>query len=106
MNEDAGFYCNRKALTKTERDNYSQLTAEIIGAKADTYELPDGYAFRLHDKVSLPDVAKWITYERRCCPFFDFRVDIARDNGPIWLRLRGREGVKAFIRAEFAVPQP
>jgi hypothetical protein len=28
-------------------------------------------------------------------------VELERNNGPLWLRLRGNDGIKPFIRAEF-----
>ena len=41
--------------------------------------------------------------ESRCCPFFDFHIDLENQGKLICLRLTGEEGIKAFIRAEFAV---
>jgi hypothetical protein len=32
-----------------------------------------------------------------CCPFFTFELTFEPDSGPIWLRVRGQEGVKEFI---------
>jgi len=26
--------------------------------------------------------------------FFDFEVELQRDNGPLWLKLKGKDGVK------------
>ena len=105
MGVDTGFFCNAKALSKTERQTHSELTARLAHARAEVKELADGYSFRLKgDSVSLFDLATWIAYERRCCPFFDFEVQIQRDDGPLWLSLKGRDGVKVFIRAEFGAP--
>jgi hypothetical protein len=44
--------------------------------------------------------AEWVTFEHRCCRFFTFAMEQARDDGPLWLRITGSPGVKAFIRAE------
>src|SRR6185436_16363361 len=41
--------------------------------------------------------------ERLCCPFFTFEIVAEREGGPLWLNLRGRKGVKAFINAELGV---
>ena len=105
MNNAGGFYCNAKALNKTERDRYNQLTAEVARARLEIRELPDGYAFRVQQEtVAIADLAEWISFERKCCPFFSFEIELERDNGPLWLKLKGREGVKPFIRSEFNLP--
>ena len=46
-------------------------------------------------------VSQWIAYERKCCPFFDFALEIPKDSGPVWLRITGERGIKDFIRTEF-----
>jgi hypothetical protein len=38
----------------------------------------------------------------KCCPFFEIDLNVEREQGGLWLRLTGREGVKQLIRAEFA----
>ena len=47
-------------------------------------------------------VSEWVAGEQLCCPFFDIDVHLEREHGRLWLRLTGREGVKQFIRADFA----
>jgi hypothetical protein len=104
MTEMRGFYCNTKALNKTERERYKQLTGKLAAARVETKELPDGYAFRLQSKlITISEVAEWISWEHKCCPFFGFEIALERDNGPLWLKLRGADGVRVFIRAEFHV---
>jgi hypothetical protein len=79
------------------------VAAALLNALLETCELADGYAFELDRRaIAFTDVARWIDLERRCCPFFDFQVELRRNDGPIALRLTGPEGIKAFIRAEFA----
>jgi hypothetical protein len=95
------FFCNLKALTASERNEHGQLTAQLAASVLKTVETPEGYAFEVdRGRVSLKDLATWIDFERRCCPFFDFSLELRRENGPVTLRLTGRDGVKEFIRAE------
>jgi hypothetical protein len=102
--EETGFYCNMNALTKAERERHKELSAKLAEARLETVELPDGFAFRLQDgKLSLTELAEWISAESKCCPFFDFEIQLERENGPLWLKLRGKEGVKRFIRSEFNI---
>lgn len=104
MIEASGFYCNLKALNTKERARHMLLTLEIERARVETVELANGFAFRFQDgTVSLTDLAEWVSAERKCCPFFDFEIEQQADNGPLWLKLRGKEGAKAFMRAEFRI---
>jgi hypothetical protein len=102
--EQTEFYCNVKALTPTERANHARASEELARARIATVELADGYAFQLRsENVSLADLADWVTSERKCCPFFDFEIELEREGGPLWLKLKGKEGVKQFIRVEFGI---
>jgi hypothetical protein len=99
---EAPFACNATALNGEQRQRWLALTASLIAAKQEVRELPNGYAFRFTaDTQMVRDAAEFITYERLCCPFFDFELKVEREGGPFWLSLTGREGVKQFIRSEF-----
>jgi hypothetical protein len=102
--ETSNFYCNLKALTTKERARHVLLTLEIERARVETIELANGFAFRFQDSaVSLADLAEWVSAERKCCPFFDFEIELQGNNGPLWLKLRGKDGVKAFMQSEFGL---
>ena len=45
--------------------------------------------------------ARFVANERRCCPFLTFTLELAPDGGPLWLRLTGPAGTRAFLEAEF-----
>lgn len=103
--EVTGFYCNLKVFTPTERTRHERLSKKLREARIEIKELANGYAFQLRaDSVSVADLAEWVTGERKCCPFFDFGIDLQQDGGPLWLELKGNDGVKQFIRSEFALP--
>jgi hypothetical protein len=98
---DTPFFCNLKALTPAERRHHQHLTVRLAESIVRSEEIGDGYAFEVDPKrVSMKDVATWTEFERRCCPFFDFTLQWQRENGPLTVRLTGRDGVKAFIRSE------
>jgi hypothetical protein len=100
---DTPFFCNLKALTAAERKEHLQLSQRLGDAVLKTAEVADGYAFEIdRRRVSIKDLAAWTDFEQRCCPFFDFTIEWRRENGPMTLRLTGRDGVKQFIRSEFA----
>lgn len=102
------FFCDMTAIAPTQRKQHVATAIEVFRAVQDIHELPNGYAFRLpNDATLLLKTAEFIMRERLCCPFFGFSVEVEPEGGPLWLRLTGGDGIKAFIRAEIgeALPQ-
>jgi hypothetical protein len=100
--EEPPFACNLRALTSAEREDQVHVASRLLESLLETRELADGYAFEFDSRrISFTEITRWIDLERRCCPFFDFHLELRRNNGPITVRLTGRDGVKAFIRTEF-----
>jgi hypothetical protein len=99
------FYCNIKALNPEERANQRKLTEKLIGVRTAIVEIDRGYEFQFTPAtVSLAELAEWSVAEAKCCPFFDFHLDLEREGKLLCLRLTGQEGIKPFIRTEFQVP--
>ncbi len=62
---------------------YNDLTRKLSEARIEVREIPDDYAFRLlPEKLSLAELAEFVSWENRCCPFFDYAVELEHDNGP------------------------
>ena len=98
------FYCNTKALTPEQRAHHKQLSEKLLAARKQVVEMERGYEFQYSPAdVSLAELADWTVAESKCCPFFDFHLDLENEGKLICLRLTGEEGIKAFIRAEFHV---
>src|SRR5215472_1195540 len=90
--------CNLKALTAQQRKQLEQLGEHVISAITDSRELKDGYAFLIDPtKASLMDVAHWLDVWRRCCPFYEFQIDLPSADCSVWLSVKGRPGVKEYI---------
>ncbi len=98
------FYCNIKALNSAERARQKQLSEKLTAARKQIVETEKGYEFQFSPTdVSLAELAEWVSAESKCCPFFDFHIDLEEEGRLLCLRLTGEEGIKAFIRAEFGV---
>ena len=90
--------CNLKSLTSEQRKQLGQVGEHVISAITASRELNDGYAFRVDPtKASLIDVARWLDLWRRCCPFYEFQIDFHAADASLWLSVKGRPGVKAYI---------
>jgi hypothetical protein len=100
------FYCNTKALNPSERVRHKQLTDKLIATRRQILEKERGYEFQYGPSdVSLAELAEWVVAESKCCPFFDFHIDLEHEGTLLCLRLTGEEGIKPFILAEFDVPK-
>jgi hypothetical protein len=98
------FYCNTKALNPTERARHKQLSEKLAAERKEIVETEKGYEFQFSPAdIPLAELAEWVGAESKCCPFFDFHIDLEREGKLLCLRLTGEEGIKAFIRAEFKV---
>lgn len=96
------FACDPMALSAQARKRrFDELGPKLRTFQKHVRELPDGYEFEFPVEAS-PIVWEWIEGERLCCPFFDIGARFEREHGGFWLRLTGREGVKAFVRSDFA----
>jgi hypothetical protein len=105
MNKQTRFYCNTKALNPTERVQHKKLTDKLVANRKGIVETSNGYEFQFSPSVvSVEELAQWVRNESKCCPFFDFHIDLERQGSLLCLRLTGEEGIKPFIQAEFQVP--
>jgi hypothetical protein len=98
------FYCNSKALTPEERSHHKQLSDKLMSVREKIVEVEKGYEFQFSPQnVTLAELADWVVKESKCCPFFDFHLDLENEGKLVCLRLTGEEGIKEFIRAEFQI---
>ena len=78
---DTPFVCNINALSETQRKRYREVVETLVVARQSVKELGDGYAFRFKAESQLIlKAAEFIVYERLCCPFFDFELEIEQDS--------------------------
>jgi len=89
--------CVRGGIPADERDAHFALLSRLLTeAVRERLGNPDGYAFRF-DGEMFDDIARYVSNERKCCPFLDFVIEVASDGGPLWLRLTGPSGTREFL---------
>jgi hypothetical protein len=97
---DGEFYCNIGALDTAERARHKEVTEKLITSRAEIVETENGYEFQFSPStISVRELADFVAAESKCCPFFDFQIDVERGGRRLRLRLSGDEGVKPFMRA-------
>jgi hypothetical protein len=100
--EKTAFACNPEAMDKEQRARYTILTKQLFATRREVRELPDGYAVDFSaNPQTIKDAAEFITYERLCCPFLNFEMAVEGEN--LSLRLKGKEGVKEFLKSELGM---
>jgi hypothetical protein len=96
--------CNMLALDAEARKRHKTVSAQMRAAVKEVQPMPDGYAFRFAaEQATILLVSEFIARERLCCPFLRFELIAEEEEGSLWLRLRGREGVREFIKAELGI---
>jgi hypothetical protein len=100
---EAVIACDPFAVSEEENKRWlEQIGPQLYGAVQEIRELPDGYAFRLPTEPEMLRLAaEDLNYERLCCPFVRYTLEVEPHSGPFWLRMTGGEGVKAFLRMAF-----
>jgi hypothetical protein len=93
--------CNIHAIPEEDRPVHEANTKRVFASAQEVRELPTGYAWRLPNETDLlQTVVAFISYERLCCPFFHFRLEIEPDQGPVWLHITGVIDVKEFLQSQ------
>ena len=92
----SGIACSLSASQLRIRcDSVRELMEESRGIQ----ELEDGYSLSFASKGEWPTrLLEFIAVERRCCPFITFELVFEPHGGPLWLHLRGPDGVKTFLK--------
>jgi hypothetical protein len=92
--------CNPQAMSAEAWAAHRATTRELFRRlHEESWELPDGYAFRF-PAAALPVVAAFVDGEHRCCPFFSFCIEIPPATASITLRITGNAEAKALMIAE------
>ncbi len=89
------------ALTSEQRVRRDTLFQQLAQRIERVEELEDGYTFHARTDDSLwMTAAEFVDYERRCCPFFSFVLQMSSAADSIQLYLTGAEGTKEFIETQ------
>ena len=93
--EDVPIACS---LTANELVTRGEEVDDLFTGVEQVRELADGYALRFPGTSTWPQrVLDFIQGERDCCLFFTFELIFIPNQGPIWLHIRGPEGVKEMV---------
>jgi hypothetical protein len=99
LNETQSLACDLTAIPSTIREEHVMSAPQLFAAAEEVQDLPNGFAIRfVNEPGRFLSIARFIENERLCCPFFNFGLELEPNNGPLWLRLTGAEGVKEMLQ--------
>jgi hypothetical protein len=97
------FVCNLDACSPAQSSRLGELSTLMRDSLTGTEELTSGYALHFAaDPALFSQLAECITLERLCCSFLNFTLEWPHGED-IRLSITGADGVKAFVREEFAL---
>jgi hypothetical protein len=97
MARETDIACDLDVFSVDERGEHIENTDSWRAAIAARQELADGYRFELERRDGLLEaIARFITLESRCCPFFSFSIEVPAE-GPLALVVTGPEGSKEIL---------
>jgi hypothetical protein len=98
-NETQSLACDLTAIPADVREEHVISAPQLFALVQEVQDLPNGFAIRfLNEQGRFMSIARFIDNERLCCPFFNFTLELEPNNGPLWLRLTGAEGVKEMLQ--------
>lgn len=92
--------CVPGAIPAAERPAHFQLIRQLFEKEMlERTEIPGGYSFSF-PASSFDSLARFMSNERRCCPFLGFELSVEPADAGLRLSLTGPEGTREFLNAE------
>lgn len=96
---DSILICTLADTAMTQRRQ--QIMTDLWPMLENTKELADGYGFQFPGTdTAVRQVLEFVLQERTCCAAFRIEMQFEPNQGPLWLNIRGGNGVKEFIASE------
>ena len=92
--------CDLGAISASDRPRYNELRRAVAASVVGKRELADGLAIQIDTaRIALPQLAEWISFERKCCPFFEFRLVLYPE--AVWLEVEAPGDAAAILDGLF-----
>jgi hypothetical protein len=91
------------ALNDNEFRERRNIVLQKIGhAIIEIKELKNGFGYLfLYSDDLLTELTDFVRFERKCCPFLNFKIIVESNNADIWLQMTGAQGTKDFLASLF-----
>ena len=86
-------------------DERRALLRHVLGGVTEVIRSPTGLVLRFGaGRVSVSALGRLIELERACCPFLEFHLEAASNNGEVVFHLTGPDGSGEFLVHELGIP--
>jgi len=102
MMNNLSLACDLMAVPADHRAQHHALAASLFEEPIRVDELETGYQF-VWPVGRLADIGLWMGWERLCCPFIRFQVDLQPAADTVTVSLTGGDGVKALLKHEMGL---
>ena len=90
--------CDLNAFDEQELQQHEAHAETIDRAIKKIREFDEGYAFRVYPEPEIiRSIGAFISGEKQCCPFFNFRLDVPAGNDSAWFTITGSGEVKQYL---------
>ena len=91
------------AIPADQRSTHHALTQRLVAEVAiEIRDVANGLAF-VFPSSAYDDVVRFVAFERLCCPFLHFMLDVPSPERSLTLTVTGPPGAREFIRAELGL---
>jgi hypothetical protein len=96
---DKPIACDITVFSNSERTQYIAVAKSLFEHARQIIEHEDGFTFVFEQSPLLEmQIAKWVSKEKRCCPFFSFDLSRAEQPPSLKLRIVGPNRAKDILR--------
>ncbi len=107
LDKQNSLVCDMSALSREEREEHTRNAEKILRFVEKIRDVTDGYMLHLPIKTEfISQTGAFIAYERLCCPFLHFSLDVESDQGSVWLTVRGNKQVKEYLKTKLVDKLP
>jgi len=96
--------CQMDSLTESEREIRKRLLSKVVSSLLERKKISNGLLFQIRytDNVWLA-ASEFVTLEKRCCPFLNFKLNLISDSSDFTLRIDGQPGTSDFLQEELGL---
>lgn len=102
IKQDPPIACIPSGVPADTRKRWLETGTRVYDSVIEVKELPNGYSLLLpNDQEMILTTAEYISLDRLCCAFVNWRIELESSGGPMWLHVTGGDGAKEYFRNGF-----
>ena len=91
--------CSPESLPPGTRQQHFARAAALFENARERWPMPSGYVYQF-DASWVEEIGRFISGERLCCAFFDFRLEVNAGEDLAWLQVTGPDGTRESLERQ------